>query len=366
MTLQNSTQYGRIAPMLPALEALVRCESPSEDLDACRSVVALASDIATRVLGTPAQIKEVEGRPVFWWGAESPEIVLLGHLDTVWPIGSFTPLWNVEGDVVRGPGVFDMKAGFIQALYALKGISGSVALIATTDEETGSFASRALIKEISSHARAVLILEASLDGKLKTGRKGTAMFQITVSGRAAHAGLEPEKGVNATVEMAHIITQLLALENPEHGTTVVPTLLRSGNTTNTVPDKAVLDIDARSFNYDDLARVEQAIKSLTPTISGATIEVSGGLNRPPLQPASTIELYEIAEKVASEIGRAPLGSAQVGGASDGNFAAAAGARVLDGLGAVGGGAHADNEWVQLSSLEDRSLFLHHFLKALLQ
>lgn len=352
-------------PMLATLEALVRCESPSEDLDACRNVVALASDIATRVLGTPAQIKEVEGRPVFWWGSETPDVLLLGHLDTVWPLGSFTPLWEVDGDVIRGPGVFDMKAGFIQALYALKGITGNVALVATTDEETGSFASRALIKELSSKAKAVLILEASLDGKLKTGRKGTAMFQITVHGVASHAGLEPEKGANATVEIAHVIQALLSLENPTHGTTVVPTLLRSGNTTNTVPDKAVLDVDARSFDYEDLARVDAAIKAMSPTVAGTTIEISGGLNRPPLQPSSTAELYEIAEKVAAEIGMAPLGSAQVGGASDGNFAAAAGARVLDGLGAVGSGAHAANEWVSLASLESRSNFLHHYVKALL-
>ena len=134
MTSEKEAEYGRLEPMLAALEALVRCESPSEDIDACRSVVKLASDIATRVLGVPAQIKEVEGRPVFWWGAENPEVVLLAHLDTVWPIGSYQPIWEINGDVLRGPGTFDMKAGFIQAMYALKGIEGSVALVATTDE----------------------------------------------------------------------------------------------------------------------------------------------------------------------------------------------------------------------------------------
>jgi glutamate carboxypeptidase len=179
--------------MLAALEALVRCESPTEDLDACRNVVRLASDIATRVLGTPAEIKEIEGRPVFWWGSPDPEVILLGHLDTVWPHGSYQPLWEVDGDVVRGPGVFDMKAGFLQGLYALKGIEGSVALIATTDEETGSHTSRKLIQDLSARAKAVLVLEASLDGKVKTGRKGTSMYQIHVHGLASHAGLEPEK-----------------------------------------------------------------------------------------------------------------------------------------------------------------------------
>jgi glutamate carboxypeptidase len=365
MTSEKSVEYGRLTPMLAAIEALVKCESPSEDIDACRSVVALASDIATRVLGTPAQIKEIEGRPVFWWGSERPRVLVLAHLDTVWPIGSFKPLWSVEGDVVRGPGVFDMKAGFVQALYALKGINGDVALVATTDEEVGSHKSKALIKDLSSTAEAVLVLEASLDGKVKTGRKGTAMFQISIHGKASHAGLEPEKGVNATTEIAHVILALAALENSEHGTTVVPTLLHAGTTINTVPDLAVLEIDARSFSQSDLQRVDNAIKNLQPTIAGARIEVAGGLHRPPLQPSSTSELYAIAEKVAKEIGMPPLGSAEVGGASDGNFAAAAGARVLDGLGAVGGGAHAANEWVSLSSIEPRSAFLHAFIKELL-
>jgi len=365
MTSENASEYGRLTPMLAALEALVRCESPTEDLDACRSVVRLASDIATRVLGTPAEIKEIEGRPVFWWGAQSPEIVLLAHLDTVWPHGSYQPLWEVKGDVVRGPGVFDMKAGFLQALYALKGIEGSVALIATTDEETGSHASRALIKEISSKAKAVLVLEASLDGKVKTGRKGTSMYQVHVHGVASHAGLEPEKGVNATTEIAHIILNLTSLENKEHGTTVVPTVLHSGNTTNTVPDHAILDIDIRSFAISELERVHAAITGINAVNPLARIEVTGGINRPPLQPTATAALYERIERVAASIGMAPLGSAHVGGASDGNFAAAAGAQVLDGLGAVGQGAHAPHEWVSAASLEPRTALLHALIKDLL-
>jgi len=365
MTSENASEYGRLTPMLAALEALVRCESPTEDLDACRSVVRLASDIATRVLGTPAEIKEIEGRPVFWWGAQNPQVVLLGHLDTVWPHGSYQPVWEVNGDVVRGPGVFDMKAGFLQALYSLKGIEGSVALIATTDEETGSHASRELIKEVSSNAKAVLVLEASLDGKVKTGRKGTSMYQVHVHGVASHAGLEPEKGVNATTEIAHIILKLASLENTEHGTTVVPTVVHSGNTTNTVPDHAVLDIDIRSFAISELERVHAAITGITAVNPLARIEVTGGINRPPLQPSSTTALYERIEKVAASIGMAPLGSAHVGGASDGNFAAAAGAQVLDGLGAVGQGAHAPHEWVSASSLEPRTALLHALIKDLL-
>ena len=351
--------------MLADLEALVKLESPTEDLQSCRDVIALANQIATRVLGTPADIREVNGRPVFWWGSATPDVVVLAHLDTVWPKGSFEPVWQVEGNAARGPGVFDMKAGFIQALYALKGIEGSVALVATTDEETGSHASKALIKDLSSKAKAVLVLEASLDGKVKTGRKGTAMYQIKVLGLAAHAGLEPEKGVNTTTEIAHAILALSSLENAEHGTTVVPTLLHSGNTTNTVPDVAVLDIDARSFSQAELERVDVAIKKFTAVNPKACLEITGGLNRPPLQPSSTKALYERAEKVAAAIGMKPLGCAEVGGASDGNFAAAAGAQVLDGLGAVGGGAHAPTEWVSISSMQERSDFLHAFIKDLL-
>jgi glutamate carboxypeptidase len=365
MTNQNASEYGRLLPMLASIESLVKCESPSDDLEACRSVVALASEIAEKVLGSPAQIKEIQGRPVFWWGDEQPKVLVLAHLDTVWPKGSFTPLWSVEGDVVRGPGVFDMKAGFVQALYALKGIEGSVALVATTDEETGSHASKALILDLSSKADAVLVLEASLDGKVKTGRKGTSMYQISVHGLASHAGLEPEKGVNATTAMAHLILQLAALEKSEHGTTVVPTTLKSGTTTNTVPDLATLDIDVRSFSQDELHRVDGAIRAMTVDIQGARVEVTGGLNRPPLEPSSTKALYEIAERVAASLGMTPLGSANVGGASDGNFAAAAGARVLDGLGAVGGGAHAANEWVDASTIQARSALLHALIKELL-
>lgn len=365
MRSEIGKEYGRLTPMLAALEALVKCESPSEDLGACRSVVSLASDIATRILGTPAQIKEIEGRPVFWWGSENPRVLLLAHLDTVHPIGSFFPLWSIEGDVLRGPGVFDMKAGFVQALYALKGIDGDVALIATTDEEIGSHASKALIANLSAKADAVLILEASLDGKVKTGRKGTAMYQISVHGKSAHAGLEPENGINATTEIAHVILALSQLEDSHYGTTVVPTLLKAGTTINTVPNLAVLEVDARSFSQEDLRRVDEAIKGMQARIAGARIEVKGGLHRPPLEPSATAELYEIAEKVAASCGMAPLGSAQVGGASDGNFAAAAGARVLDGLGAVGGGAHAADEWVSISTLEPRSAFLHALIKELL-
>jgi len=351
------------------LKALVEFESPSEDLGACRGVVDLAVGIANKNLSVKAEVIEENGRPVFWWGSKNPEIILLAHLDTVWPKNSFKPLWQESGDVVKGPGIFDMKAGFLQALYAIKEIPGAeskVALIATTDEELGSQSSKELIKSISSKAKAVLVLEASLNGKVKTGRKGTSMYQIKIHGRASHAGLEPEKGINATVEISLIVSELAKLENPEHGTTVVPTTLHSGTTTNTVPALAVLDLDIRSFLSSELNRIDTAIKLLAAQNPEARIEITGGINRPPLEISSTKALYEKLEAVAKSIGMDPIGHASVGGASDGNFAAAAGAQVLDGLGAVGDGAHAPHEQILLSSIPTRVTLLTAFIKELIR
>ena len=351
------------------LKALVEFESPSEDLGACRGVVDLAVGIANKNLSVKAEVIEENGRPVFWWGSKNPEIILLAHLDTVWPKNSFKPLWQESGDVVKGPGIFDMKAGFLQALYAIKEIPGAeskVALIATTDEELGSQSSKELIKSISSKAKAVLVLEASLNGKVKTGRKGTSMYQIKIHGRASHAGLEPEKGINATVEISRIVSELAKLENPEHGTTVVPTTLHSGTTTNTVPALAVLDLDIRSFLSSELNRIDTAIKLLAAQNPEARIEITGGINRPPLEISSTKALYEKLEAVAKSIGMDPIGHASVGGASDGNFAADAGAQVLDGLGAVGDGAHAPHEQILLSSIPTRVTLLTAFIKELIR
>ena len=351
------------------LKKLVEFESPSEDLLACRGVVELAIQIANENLKPEAELIEENGRPVFWWGSKNPKVVLLAHLDTVWPKGSYLPTWSVSGDIAKGPGIFDMKAGFLQAIYAVKEIPGAdskVAIIATTDEELGSQSSKALIGRVSKSASAVLVLEASLNGKVKTGRKGTSMYQIALHGRASHAGLEPEKGINATTEIATIVIEVAKLANPEFGTTVVPTVMHAGTTTNTVPALATLDIDIRSFSAAELIRVDTAIRKLAAAHPEAKLEVTGGINRPPLETSATLELYEILEKVASEIGMEPVGHASVGGASDGNFAAAAGARVLDGLGAVGDGAHAPHEQILLSSIPSRVKLLTAFIKELIR
>ena len=355
------------ATAIKDIQRLVECQSPTEDLAACVKVVELAVEISTQVLEVPAKLVTENGRPVFWWGAEKPKIVLLCHLDTVWPHNSFTPTWQVDGDNAKGPGIFDMKTGFIQAMYALKGISGAqskVALIATTDEETGSATSKGLIERLAKDADAVLVFESAIDGKVKTGRKGTAMYQIAVTGKAAHAGLEPEKGINATTELAKLVLQISELANPTLGTTVVPTVMQAGTTTNTVPAEAKLDIDIRSFTMAELQRIDTAIKSLSSTI--AKVDVTGGINRPPLELASTKELYEKLEVVAKRLGMPEIGHASVGGASDGNFAAAAGAKVLDGLGAVGVGAHAPTESIIISAIEPRIKLISAFITELIK
>ncbi|MEY3710264.1 MAG: hypothetical protein RLZZ99_85 [Actinomycetota bacterium] len=352
--------------MIEDLRSLVECESPTEDLAACRRVVELASSISARLIPTKAETLEINGRPVFWLGSKKPEVVFLAHLDTVWPIGSFQPLWQIDGDLIRGPGAYDMKAGFIQALYAIADLDlDRVALIATTDEETGSFTSRNLIEEISKGAKAVLVLESAVDGKVKIGRKGTSMYTVTLHGRAAHAGLEPEQGINATIEMARIVESLVKLENPDLGTSVVPTLLKSGTTTNTVPALATLDVDSRSFSMAEMERVKAAIYALKPQHPDASIEITGGINRPPLERSATESLYKLAEQVAKELGMSELGAAVVGGASDGNFAGLH-TQVLDGLGAVGSGAHSLTENVSAAALEPRSRLLTALVKAILK
>jgi len=351
--------------MLLHLRQLVECESPTSDLDACRRVVNLAVEISNKVLGIGAKCVDEEGRPIFWYGDPLPELVLLAHLDTVWPIGSFDPTWRVEDGFAKGPGIYDMKAGFLQALYALKEIDrNSVALIATTDEETGSLNSRALIERVSKGAKAVLVLESAIDGKVKIGRKGTSMYSISIHGRASHAGLEPEKGINATVEIAKIVNSLVELEDLSLGTSVVPTVLRSGSTTNTVPALATLEVDSRSYSMKEMERVKEEILKLRPVHPEARIEVIGGINRPPLEEKSTRNLYEKLEAVANKIGMSPIGAAIVGGASDGNFAGMH-TEVLDGLGAVGSGAHALTERVSISDLEPRTRLLTEFIKELL-
>jgi glutamate carboxypeptidase len=287
----------------------------------------------------------------------------------VWPHGTLAEHpFTVTDGVLRGPGCFDMKTGVVMAFHAvaeLPDVDG-VTVLVTGDEEIGSPSSRELIETEAAGCVAALVLEAAADGgAVKTERKGTSMYEVTAHGRAAHAGLEPEKGVNATVELSHQIQRVAALADPAQGTTVTPTVLQAGTTTNTVPATGGFAVDVRVTSRAEQDRVDAAMRALRPALPGATLTVTGGPNRAPLEASASAELYERAQRVAKSLGLPPLGSAAVGGASDGNFTAGAGIPTLDGLGASGGGAHAANEHVLIDELPDRTALLAALLANLL-
>jgi glutamate carboxypeptidase len=269
------------------------------------------------------------------------------------------PLALADG-VATGPGVFDMKAGLVQAAHAIALLDdpSAVELLVTCDEEVGSATSRELVEARARAAGAVLVLEPSAPGgALKTARKGNGTFEVVIRGRAAHAGLEPERGVSALVEAAVQVLHLTELGRADLGTTVTPTVLRAGTADNVVPAEAVLRVDARIVELDERDRVEAAMRALHPHLEGAEVDVRGGITRPPMPAAMSTELFARACRAAEALDLPPLEGVAVGGASDGNFTAAIGIPTLDGLGAVGGGAHADDEHVLVPTLPARTALL---------
>ncbi|MFF1614468.1 M20 family metallopeptidase [Amycolatopsis sp. NPDC058278] len=352
-----------MSDLIADIETLVRCESPSDDHEAVARSAEAVAVVGRRLLGAEPERLVTDGCTHLRWrfGDGPPRVLLLGHHDTVWPLGSLrTHPFAVENGILRGPGCFDMKAGVVMALHAAAALPDrtGVAILVTGDEEIGSPLSRTLIEDEARSCDAVFVLEASADGgALKTRRKGVSRYWIEVDGRAAHAGLEPEKGVNAGIEVAHQILAVAALADPGRGTTVVPTALSAGTTTNTVPAAASVAVDARVWDVAEQDRVDRAVRSLVPVLADARIRIAGGINRPPLEAAASAELFALADELASGLGIGPLTRAAVGGASDGNFTAGLGIPTLDGLGAVGGGAHADDEHVVVAELPRRTALL---------
>jgi len=354
----------RMRAALPALladiEALVRCESPSADRAAVAASADAVARVGTRLLGVAPERIVLDGRTHLRWrfGDGPARVLLLGHHDTVWPLGSLAVHpYTVTGGVLRGPGCFDMKAGLVLGLHAVATLDGraGVTILVTGDEEVGSPSSRRLIEAEAAGCAAALVLEASAGGgALKTERKGVSGYGVRVTGRAAHAGLEPERGVNATVELAHQVRAVCALADSELGTTVTPTLMSAGTTTNTVPAAGEFAVDVRVRTAAEQDRVDAAIRALRPALDGATLSVTGGPNRPPLSGQASAALFARAATLAAGLGLPPLTGAAVGGASDGNLTAGAGTPTLDGLGAVGGGAHAADEHVLVDELAPRA------------
>ena len=362
--------------LLETIGALVRLESPSGDAEAInrcgaefgRRLSALGG-VVTRLPGGPAGDHLRAG-----FGAGVRQVLLLGHLDTVWPAGTIVDRpFLAEGDRLLGPGVFDMKAGLALAALAVRalaqgrgGLPGRIVLLATSDEETGSTASRSLIEAEAKMSDAVLVLEPALPGgALKTSRKGCGEFVLRVSGRAAHAGIEPERGASAVSELARQIIRVEALQDAAAGTTVNVGMIRGGSRPNVVAAAAEAVIDVRVATAGEAARIAAALQALAPADPRTQLTVTGGIDRPPMErSAAGAALFGLAREVAADLGRT-LGEGGTGGGSDGNLTAAQGVPTLDGLGAVGGGAHADDEYVTVADLPWRAALLAGLLRRIL-
>ncbi len=347
------------ADLLADLRALVEVESPSDDVAATERCAEVAAALGEAALGRPPEWVASGGRRSLLWRSGPIRVLVLGHLDTVWPTGTLDRWpFAVDGERATGPGVFDMKAGVVQVFAALSGLDADgVAVLLTTDEEIGSPASRPLIEEVAAGARAALVAEPSAGGALKAERKGIGLYRIDVHGRAAHAGLDPEKGVNALLEAARLALAVAGLADAGAGTTVTPSRLSAGTTVNTVPARATLEVDVRVATLDEQARLDADVRSLRPTDPGARIEITGGPNRPPLEARASRDLVALAARLAADAGLDLPPAVAVGGGSDGNLTAALGVPTLDGLGAVGGNAHAEGEWVHVPSMAARARLL---------
>lgn len=365
--------------MLEHLEALVNIESGSTDIDGIRECASALEKLAHELTGATAEVVTAEdGRVHLVWrfggSAAATKVLLVGHFDTVWPRGTLQR-WpfalNSDGDRATGPGAFDMKAGIVQMFHAIAalgdaGSTDGLTAVLTSDEELGSQTSRSLIEDLAGGASAALVLEPSADGgALKIARKGTSMYEVAVEGRAAHAGLEPEKGANATVELAHQILAINTIGRPDLGTTVTPTVANAGTTTNTVPAQALLHVDVRAETPGEQQRVDTEMRALQARVPGTRLLVTGGPNRAPFSKDSSADLFRLASKVASDLGMPAFVGVAVGGGSDGNFTAGAGVPTLDGLGAVGGNAHGEGEWVHVPSTAQRTALLSELLRRLL-
>lgn len=351
--------------LLETIHALVRLESPSDDkgaVDRCGAELARRlAECGARVDRIPQRQRGDHIRAEFGTGVR--KILILGHFDTVWEVGQLERMPLVERDGrLHGPGVFDMKSGIAVAALGARALRERrladgvrLVMLLTTDEEVGSGTSRAMIEAEARRSEAVLVLEPSLPGgAAKTSRKGCGEFQLTVHGIPAHAGLDPGKGASAIVELAHQIAQIAGLQDLARGITTNVGVIAGGTRPNVVAAEARATIDVRVPSMADVAHVESALRSLRPHLAGTRLELTGRIDRPPLERTDgVVRLYELARAVAAELSHdLPEGGA--GGGSDGNFTAALGVPTLDGLGPSGDGAHALHEHVVLSDLTWRA------------
>jgi len=299
-------------------------------------------------------------------------LMLLGHFDTVHPLGTLASMpWSEHDGRLYGPGVFDMKAGIVEMMFAIRALREilgqlprPVKVWLVSDEEAGSASSRAITETLARQCSAVLVCEpAGPSGALKTARKGVGGFTLRVTGVAAHSGLDFEKGHSAILELAHQVQTVSRLTNLERGITLNVGIVHGGTRTNVVPGEATAEIDLRVARVEDGAEIERRVRELRPSDPHCKLEIAGGLNRPPLERTEPVaKLFALARNIAQELGF-ELKETSVGGGSDGNFTAGVGVPTLDGLGAVGDGAHAAHEHVLAAELPRRAALLAGLIQA---
>ena len=362
----------QLPQMLATLRNFVLAESPSLEkfpADHCCGIVASEwSKRQTRVERLP-QMQRGDHLRITWspqTTRASGQLLVLGHYDTVYASGSLAKMpYRVSGGKAYGPGTFDMKAGLVQALFAFDALQQSkaalrkrVVFLWTSDEEIGSDSSRRLIESEARRSDAVFVLEPSLGprGLLKTSRKGVGEAEIIVHGRASHAGLAPEEGVNAVHELAGQIMRIQAWNDPRRGISVNADIIEGGTRTNVIAERARAVLDLRAMRIADMRRLEQRLRSLRSSVPGARLEVRGGFNRAPMERKVSAALFASAKSLAVQMGLR-LGECAAGGGSDGNLTAALGIPTLDGLGAVGGGAHSAHEHVFVKTMPQRAALL---------
>jgi glutamate carboxypeptidase len=361
------------AHMINLLEQMVRMETPSHDkaavdklgsliLDECRCLGGEVIPHPQTKAGDHIEARFFHNHPS---QGKNSNILLLCHMDTVFPLGTLAKIpYREAGDKIFGPGVSDMKGGIAVTLSGLSAIiqnripSNPVTVLFTSDEETGSSTSQALLEKLARESSLVLVLEPGMvDGAVKTWRKGVGEFTVTVKGRAAHAGGDHQQGRNAIEEMAHQVLAIQKMTDYEKMTTVNVGVIQGGIASNVVPDEARIEVDLRVMQPSEAERIITAMHALQPQIPGTAISVSGGLNRPPMPYSKSIQAtFEQVRQIASRIG-IDLKASGTGGASDANFVAALGIPVLDGMGPAGGEYHSEREYIYRDSLSERARLL---------
>jgi glutamate carboxypeptidase len=359
--------------MVATLRELVELESPSGNKPALdRLGQHLAAEFAK--LGGEIKFHKQDSAgdhlQVDFAGPGNP-VLLLGHMDTVWDLGTLATMpFRVAKGRAFGPGIFDMKAGIVQAIYAIRALRElnrlprAITVMLVTDEEVGSASSRTITEAVAKKSAAVLVLEPAQGpkGALKTSRKGVGEYHLEVAGREAHSGLDPDQGASAVLELARQLLVIQKFADRKRGITVNPGVVRGGTRSNVIAGEAVADVDARISKLKDITPLDRKFRSLRPFDKRCQVKVSGGINRPPLERSKQVaELFTLARRLARELGW-KLEETSVGGGSDGNFTAALGVPTLDGLGAVGEGAHARHESVIIDEMPRRAALLARLIK----